>query len=821
MFNIFKKSLKAELPIISTINRAIFLDVFYKDKFLYVVLKKNGIKETFVVDYYPYFYLSLNNKLESEDIDYLKTQQNVKGIALIKENIYKLSFENVEDLIKTRNHFFENEVFPSKKYKLLEYDIPFVYRFLLDKNISNFKEIEYTLTDDGKIKELTVIGDTDISKLKSCAFDIEVLVPENMSFPKPGKDKIISISYVDSSKEKAIFFLVDINDNLEDIKMELYKRYKDLQINLFTNETKLIEGFRDFVDSKAIDIVYTYNGIFDFEYIAKAYKEHTDNDFLFSKSRLVYSKSKNKRINLEGTVHIDVYAIMRLLRYLQVFNYPKLDLNSLYSKLTGNSKLTLPPKEMREVYLCKDYYKIIDYNLDDSIATLELANNYNTIIFEISDFINFPVNDLVFSSAGAMVERLFFKYYFKKGKLIPNKPTAEEIGEREKHKFSGAYVKSPIPGLHKNIAVLDFRSYHISILISYNISPETVDCLCCEPEKLHIENIIGHHICQEQKGFVPEILQELLTLRASYKDKAKTLSKDTQEYRSMHAKQYALKIFLASTYGYMGFSGARWYSKSTLEIMYYLVRLKIQDIIREFETRGYLVVYGDTDSCFIQFRSIDKLKEDLNELNASLPKSMYLELEDIYMSGLFVRARDKERGAKKKYALLDYNGNLKIKGFEYVRHDWCPLVKETQKEVLKLVLMDQDSRKALSYLNFIIDDLKNKDVPNSKLVIQTFVHKSLDSYKTLNPAMSAVKNAKKAGKKFKVGDLVEFIITEKGKSISDKAQVAEFVKDKDYDVEYYINNQLVPAILPILEELGISKDELITKTKQKGLGDFN
>ena len=199
---------------------------------------------------------------------------------------------------------------------------------------------------------------------------------------------------------------------------------------------------------------------------------------------------------------------------------------------------------------------------------------------------------------------------------------------------------------------------------------------------------------------------------------------------------------------------------------------------------------------------------------------MNLELENIYMSGLFVHARDKERAAKKKYALLDYNGNLKIKGFEYVRHDWCPLVKETQKEILKIVLKEQDNVKALKYLQFIIEDLKNKDIPNSKLIIQTFVHKSIESYKTLNPAMSAVKNAKKAGKKFKVGDLVEFIITEKGKSISDKSQIAEFVKDKDYDVEYYINNQLVPAILPILEELGISKDELLTKTKQKGLGEF-
>jgi DNA polymerase, archaea type len=818
MFNIFKKAPKQDNNQNLKENTGIFIDAYYKESQLFVTIKKDQIKQTYPVDYQPYFYLSLNQKLNSEEIENLKSKENVLGIILKEENVYKLIFENIEDLVKARTAFFETDFFPNKKYKLYEYDIPFVYRFLLDKNLSYLKEVEYTLNTENKITEIIPKENTDLSKLNICSFDIEVLVPESLSFPKPGNDKIISIAYTDNNKQKAIFFLIDKTDNLEKTKEELQKHYQFLDLHLFTDEIKMIEEFTNFIASKNIDIVYTYNGIFDFEYLEKTYKAKTGKSLSFSNSRLIFSKSQTRKVNLQGTIHIDVYALMRLLRYLQVFNYPKLDLNSLYSKLTGNPKLTLPPKEMRELYLSKDYYKIIDYNLDDTIATIELANNYMPIAFEISDFINFPVNDIVFSSAGAMVERLFFKYYFKKNKIIPNKPRAEEISERQKYTFSGAFVKSPIPGLHKNIAVLDFRSYHISIMISYNISPETVDCSCCD--KSSLENITGHYICKNKKGFVPEVLEELLTLRAGYKESAKLLEKDTQDYRNMHAKQYALKIFLASTYGYMGFSGARWYSRSSLEIMYYLVRSKIQDMIRLLESKGYLVIYGDTDSCFIEFRSIDKLKEDLREINNNLPKAMNLELENIYMSGLFVHARDKERAAKKKYALLDYNGNLKIKGFEYVRHDWCPLVKETQKEILKLVLKEQDNVKALKYLQFIIEDLKNKEIPNNKLIIQTFVHKSIESYKTLNPAMSAVKNAKKAGKKFKVGDLVEYIVTEKGKSISDKSQIAEFVKEKDYDVDYYINNQLVPAILPILEELGISKDELVTNTKQKGLADF-
>jgi DNA polymerase elongation subunit (family B) len=450
-------------------------------------------------------------------------------------------------------------------------------------------------------------------------------------------------------------------------------------------------------------VVYTYNGIFDFDYLKKSYKFITGKDFTFGNSPLVYPKGKNKRVNLEGTVHIDVYAIMKLLRYLQVFNYPKLDLNTLYSKLTGNKKLALPPKEMREAYLSGDYSKVIEYNLDDVYATMELANNYTPIIFEISEFINYPVSDLIFSSAGVMVERLFTKYYFENKKIIPNKPTHDTIAERQKFSFSGAFVKAPISGIHQNLAVLDFRSYHLSLMIAYNLSPETVDCSCCKEEPFAV--LGSHHTCKK-RGFVPILLEQLLSLRAGYKEKAKSLPKDTIEYREMHAKQYALKIFLASTYGYMGFAGARWYSKPTLEIMYSLVRSKIQDTIKDLENLGYAVVYGDTDSCFVEFRNIDKLKSDLEKINEGLPKAMTLELEDVYQSGIFVQSRDKDRAAKKKYALLDYNGNLKIKGFEFVRHDWCILVKETQKEILRIILKEKDPKKALKYLQLIIEDLQ-------------------------------------------------------------------------------------------------------------------
>jgi len=301
----------------------------------------------------------------------------------------------------------------------------------------------------------------------------------------------------------------------------------------------------------------------------------------------------------------------------------------------------------------------------------------------------------------------------------------------------------------------------------------------------------------------------------------KKLTKGTHEYNRLYAQQYALKILLASTYGYMGFSGARWYCKNCLTIMYHLVRTKIQETIKVFEDKGYTVVYGDTDSAFIKYIDEDKLKSDIQDINDHLPKSMALELEDLFKTGIFVLARSEKKAAKKKYALLDFKGNLKIKGFEFVRRDWCLLVRETQKSVLSMVLEDENPKKAISFVKEVLLELQERKIPNKKLIIQSFVHKKLGSYKTLNPAMSALLDAKKEGKQITPGEVIEFIITNKqGKTISEKSRFAEFVSEGDYDIDYYINNQLIPAIYPILEVFGVTSDELLTGKKQKGLGDY-
>jgi len=82
------------------------------------------------------------------------------------------------------------------------------------------------------------------------------------------------------------------------------------------------------------------------------------------------------------------------------------------------------------------------------------------------------------------------------------------------------------------------------------------------------------------------------------------------------------------------------------------------------------------------------------------------------------------------------------------------------------------------------------------------------------------KKAQKRGKKVKPGDVIQYIVTKKGSSISDKAEMLAFVGENDYDAEYYVNNQVLPAVMRILEALGYQEEELKGLGRQMTLGGF-
>ena len=66
----------------------------------------------------------------------------------------------------------------------------------------------------------------------------------------------------------------------------------------------------------------------------------------------------------------------------------------------------------------------------------------------------------------------------------------------------GGYVKEPSHGIYENIVYFDFRSLYPSIIISKNISPDTLTENGNE-ETCHIAPEFCHKFKKEPKGFIP------------------------------------------------------------------------------------------------------------------------------------------------------------------------------------------------------------------------------------------------------------------------------------------------------------------------------
>lgn len=189
----------------------------------------------------------------------------------------------------------------------------------------------------------------------------------------------------------------------------------------------------------------------------------------------------------------------------------------------------------------------------------------------------------------------------------------------------------------------------------------------------------------------------------------------------------------------------------------------------------------------------------LKYLNSTLPESMELEYEGFYRRGFFV--------SKKRYAVIE-DGEIIAKGLELVRRDWAPIVKQTQEAVLMAILSEGNSDKAIKEVKKTFKRIKNGEVERKELIIHTQITKPLNQYKQVGPHVVAAKRIEEHGMKVSRGSIIQYIIVKGKGSISERAIPYDYSEGYEYDKDYYINNQLIPAIERIMYSFGYTKKDL-------------
>ncbi len=751
-------------------------------------------KETHVLreDFKKYFYLlpqgEAREKLsQHEEVEKVEEVDKKQGKAL------KITLKNWDSTQKVRDYIEEKELGEPR-----EHQYPGVYRYLIDRNLYplTYYQVEVKGEEVGKFIEVSELRN-EVPALSRCAFDIEL---DTQGKPDSEVDPIIMISYKDEEDEEVFYWTKEKGTELE-----------------------TIENFLEKLEKKNKQVIEGYNSTnFDWPYLQqRAHINQVKLDLGIDGSSVkVNKRGFGSTAKIFGKLHLDAYKGVEFLTSIGALRLPKNTLEVVYEELCGKEKTDIDHLEI-PIYWKEGgekLEKLKKYNLEDSVAAYEISEQVLPLYQELTRLIGLPPYEITRQSTSNMVEWLLVRESFKFNRLVPRRPTNQEIRARRMNPIKGGYVKAPETGLHEDLVVCDFKSLYPTIVISKNIGPQTL----CEDEgckEEHHESPNGQRFHKNGESLVPQVVEKLVENRDKVKKEIKE-TKDPEKKKRLEYRSQALKIIANSTFGYLGYPRARWYSRPCAEAITSWGRQYIKETIKKAEEEGFNVIYGDTDGCFIKLKdnqSLQDLKKWLKEINRELPSAMNLEYEGYYPRGLFVSKKG-GTAAKKKYALLRDDGKLEIKGFALVRRDWAPIAKKTQKEVIKKVLEEGKPAKAVELVENVVKKLRNKEVDTKDLVIHTTMKKNIDNYNSIGPHVKAAKKLEKEGYKVTAGTVIGYVIKEGNQSISQRAQPIQLVKNKDYDSNYYIDNQVIPATMRILKELGVKESDLKNSGKQSELG---
>ncbi|EQD77857.1 DNA polymerase delta catalytic subunit, partial [mine drainage metagenome] len=304
-----------------------------------------------------------------------------------------------------------------------------------------------------------------------------------------------------------------------------------------------------------------------------------------------------------------------------------------------------------------------------------------------------------------------------------------------------------------------------SMIIKYNICFTTLDRngKTLSPTGVRFLDI------SQKEGLVPRILRELMNERDIVKTTMKKSSGD--EYDYYDGVQNALKILMNTFYGVLASS---FYRFTNLEIggsITAYARRTIMNLIEKLKEDGLRVIYGDTDSVFIESgaQSDEEAVRIGKELSSRISSELSVSIEfEKVMDPFF------SHGAKKRYVgMITYpevdRGKMLVRGYEIRRTDSFDLQSEVLEKVFDFI-MKRDKIGARDYSELIVKRLLQGDrtLDIKKLVISRSV-KDYDKYKDAE-SLANVRISKKLqeqGERFIPGMKVSWIVTDSSVSPQD------------------------------------------------------
>ncbi len=376
----------------------------------------------------------------------------------------------------------------------------------------------------------------------------------------------------------------------------------------------------------------------------------------------------------------------------------------------------------------------------------------------------------------------------------------------------GGFILEPEVGIHDGIVELDYASLYPSIMHKFNISPETIFCSCCENDGLRAPEI-GHHFCVRREGLIPVYLEPLLERKRYYKRKKKEPGPLQEVYA---ARDCILKWMLVTSFGYTGYSNARFGRIECHEAINAFARELMVQSMAIAEAHGYEVVHGIVDSLWLRpLSECDPVERVVDHITNATGLS--LDLEGTYKWIVFLPCKTTKVGALNRYYGLFEDGEMKLRGIELRRHDTTGFVEKAQTAMLEVLRRAESADEfeglipeALQVLREAADDLRSDRVPLEDLVITKIVTKPLEEYVVLNYTVAALRQMVDRGFKAEPGEYIRYVITDRNtRDYRRKVKFAAFLEQGDKVDKWEYLRLLCRAGETLLAPFGYTEEGLL------------
>jgi len=368
----------------------------------------------------------------------------------------------------------------------------------------------------------------------------------------------------------------------------------------------------------------------------------------------------------------------------------------------------------------------------------------------------------------------------------------------------GGHVLESETGLQGGVWVFDFKSLYPSIIRTFNIDPVSY---VLEPQP-HVDLIrTPEGAFQREPAILPRLLDELFPRREAAKRRGDDVA------------AHAIKILMNSFYGVLGTSACRFFNPALANSITGMGKHLLLWSKQWFESRGFSVLYGDTDSLFVRSGASDPERASVEacrlaaELNLDLERHiearwrvqsrLELEFEKLYLKLFLPRARHSTRGASKRYAGLVYaaggTGAVEFVGMEVIRRDATALAKRVQRELYERLF---SNRPVDAYLAEIVARVRRGEL-DEELVYHKNLRKQTGEYTATTPPHVAAARKSLSG----AGRSIRYVVTTAGAEPLDNLS-------HPLDREHYVEKQVKPVAEPVLDTLGLNFERVIGDARQ-------